>query len=390
MMSNATFVREKMLQARRLIQNVVPVRFSGHSRIFVCRYAAYKMATETDTALFAQVAPVFQQPSRRRHSWLTTEDNLHKMERHSQHCSTAYYWACFPCFAGLSGAATATEIGDFLTWRGYALYGESLRSRQMLGLCSCEMWRDIDVSVWRAVEFRHSSLHDEYALVCALLQFMAVPPTCGKTPQNSTQNVYFFCEIAEKCWTWSRRSGIKHEIPDRRRLVYMCKISHAQYNALNVICWAVRPLWRWNFSKTALKNTKNRSNFEMSTSSWPTQKYAFWQKSLKTCFRLLEVYYKHTCSRGTLFMHTKTTKLKKNVKSPVWDDDLAHLLQWWSIFSKSIEPNSFSVDQKLRLVSVFPKTIHMCAVLTFFCAEQNRSFAWADSFQPRFHVLLNP
>ncbi len=169
MMSNATFVREKMLQARRLIQNVVPVRFSGHSRIFVCRYAAYKMATETDTALFAQVAPVSQQPSRRSHSWLMTENNLHKMQRHSQHCTTAYYWACFPCFACLSGPTAAAEISDFLNWREYALYGESRRSRQMMGFCSCEMWRDIDVSIWRAVKVRHSSLHEEYAPVCALL-----------------------------------------------------------------------------------------------------------------------------------------------------------------------------------------------------------------------------
>ena len=35
MESNATFVREKMLQARRLIQNVLPVGFSAHSW-FLC------------------------------------------------------------------------------------------------------------------------------------------------------------------------------------------------------------------------------------------------------------------------------------------------------------------------------------------------------------------
>ncbi len=81
----------------------------------------------------------------------------------------------------------------------------------MLVFCSCDMRRDIDVSCSRAVEVRHSSLHEEYALVYALLQFMAVPPTCGKTPLYFPSPPLFFCEIGGRKVDLLRFDGVPGE-----------------------------------------------------------------------------------------------------------------------------------------------------------------------------------
>ena len=132
----------------------------------------------------------------------------------------------------------------------------------------------------------------------------------------------------------------------------------------------------------------------MSRSSWQTKKYAIWPKSPKTSFKLLKVYYKHTCSGATFSMHTRTTKFKKNVKSLVWDDDLAHFLQCWSIFSRFLDWKFFLLEQKFYLVLLLLKTLLAYSKLNIWKPEQNQEFGggvwciwvWNDKLSG-FHVL---